>query len=615
MTENSTIIPQQQQQLEQQNPLAAVVPSDAVVADGEYHQLIQSLEEEEYVSVAAPPLLLENHLASSINDAVIKSKINYDNAESWYGNPLSIDEAREQMSGDNINNKCISHSSSSSSMSSTGSTSGSGLLWNITIIPNEMLSSVTTASKESSAASASTSIKRSHGLNHRDFTISRPSTSPSSASQPPQEQHQTSEISRNSTIQIKPRRPSLPLSANDFLSSLTKLENDESSDGSSATASKLSRSPRYIFHGILNGWPGLRTMELISLEYRRNTSNVIPSPRELLSGQLLWVKSWSVNDGNASTGTSNLSKTTNDSTVGTSFGKMDDRKGKSGPDVTIINAPIPLQPNRVYRATVRGPSWSGIGWSPYSPGFCFWYETQRPPPLVCSKVSYGTRMMQELSHRDHLCTNIHMISHRYAVNRIETPRDRLTYHSICLLEWDHGLYCTLVETAYLNGMGGYKCRSNWYDDKDAEPMNQLYRDFPSEMVCPWRMTQSEIRCYDVPAKNLNEFRAYMSQYNESAPVAQRRFIDVRCTFSHPARLTFRSKVHIAQYLLNYILRDSSYGDLNRNCQTFAADFCSFVAGKKGVAPFHPVNRIEYQNRTHMFLYDSHLYEKKRNTKK
>jgi hypothetical protein len=607
MSEDSTIIAQQS---ELQTPVAVVVPSDVVVADGEYHQLIQSLEEDEDVSIATPPLTFENSSLSPSIDGVLKSKINYDNAESWYGNPLSIEEAREQMSDDNINNNYSSHSSNGS----TCTNAGNGLLWNITIIPNEMLKSTTTSN--GSSASTSTSIKRSHGLNHRDFTVSKLSSFSSSEQQP---QQQASELAGN-TIQIKPRRPSLPVSANDFVSSLTTLEYDISSDGSSLpTSTKVSRQPRYIFHGILNGWPGLRTLELISLEYRRNTSNVIPSPRELLSGQLLWVKAWSINDTISTT--SSPSKATNDNTISSSTVKIDDLKAKSAADrstvsgTTSINAPIPLQPNRVYRATVRGPKWSAIGWSPDSPGFCFWYETQRPTPLVPTKVSYGTRMIQELCHRDHLCTNIHMISHRYAVNRIETPRDRLTYHSICLLEWDHGLYCTLVETAYLNGMGGYKCRSNWYDDKDAEPMNQLYRDFPSEMVCPWRMTQSEIRCYDVPAKNLNEFRAYMMQYNESAPAAQRRFIDVRYTFSHPARLTFRSKVHIAQYLLNYILRDSTYGDLNRNCQTFAADFCSFVAGKKGVAPFHPVNRIEYQNRTHMFLYDSHLYEKKRNTKK
>jgi len=121
----------------------------------------------------------------------------------------------------------------------------------------------------------------------------------------------------------------------------------------------------------------------------------------------------------------------------------------------------------------------------------------------------------------------------------------------------------------------------------------------------------------------------------------RRFVDPRVSFSHRARLTFRSKSHVAQYLLNYILRDPSYAELKRNCQTFAgalnqtlfllslvgkvqskilstnflgyfiADLCAFIAGKKEVLPFHPVSRIDYQNRTYLFLYDSHMYENRR----
>jgi hypothetical protein len=29
---------------------------------------------------------------------------------------------------------------------------------------------------------------------------------------------------------------------------------------------------------------------------------------------------------------------------------------------------------------------------------------------------------------------------------------QVTYHSIVLLEWEHGKYCTVVEGAYMNGM-------------------------------------------------------------------------------------------------------------------------------------------------------------------
>ena len=194
-----------------------------------------------------------------------------------------------------------------------------------------------------------------------------------------------------------------------------------------------------------------------------------------------------------------------------------------------------------------------------------------------------------------------MISHRYGVAK-ETTRDKLTWHSVVLLEWEHGNFCTIVEGAYLNGIGGYKGRSNWYDDKN-DGVTALYKTMPPEMISPWLTTAAEIRCYDVSAKNLDEMKVYIDKY--TGP--DQRFLDPAYTFSHPPRLTYRSRSNIMQYLINYISRDCSYSEVTRNCQTFAADFCGFLAGKKDVVPYHPINRIDYHNRTHFFLYDSDMY--------
>jgi hypothetical protein len=348
---------------------------------------------------------------------------------------------------------------------------------------------------------------------------------------------------------IKPRRPTMPLTMTDFLSSLTRVDN------------------RYIFHGMLNGWPSLTTLEVLQIEQRRHHNTLVPSPKEVLSGQWLWMRSWA-----------------------------HDQEGAKGEPLTIPD------PTRVYRLTLRGAPWTGHSWSATSPGHVFWYEAQVP------RLSYGTNMLKVLS-EDTLCTHIHMVSHRYAVAR-ESPKDRLTYHSLCLLEWDHGQYCTVVEAAYLNGIGGYKGRSNWYHDKN-EPVTHLFQNLPPEMICPWRIQQAEIRCYDVEAKSLSEFQEYIQQY--IGPT--QRFLDPQVSFSHPARLTFRSRKHIAQYLINYISRDTTYAELKRNCQTFTADLCSFLAGKKNIVPFHPVSRMEYQNRTYLFLYDSNMYESKMEKKR
>jgi hypothetical protein len=346
---------------------------------------------------------------------------------------------------------------------------------------------------------------------------------------------------------IKPRRATVPITQNDLFSSITKVSSEQRIGFKSR--------PRYIFYGILNGWPSLNCFELISIERK---------------SKLQWQKVW-----------------------------IDEEHGSKN-----IEPQQCLKDDKVYRVKLRGAPWTEYGWSYDSLGFAFWYEAQNKN---CPKVLYGEKMIAALEDKDALCTAIHMISHRYGgkVKR-ETARDLLTYHSVCLLEWDHGEYCTVTEAAYLNGMGGYRGRSNWYDDKDA-PISNLYKVLPAEMISPWDTHSAEIRCYDVTVKTLDEFKQYIAKYTTKYGCANSRFIDPQYTFSHAARLSFRTKSHIAQYLVNYIMRDSQYAELKRNCQTFCADLCVLIAGKKNIQPFHPVIRFDYQNRTHLFLYDHKLY--------
>jgi hypothetical protein len=375
-----------------------------------------------------------------------------------------------------------------------------GLVWYSTIVPNEFF----------------LDGKLRKGLNRRDFDLEKQ--------------------------EVKPRRPSLPVTSSDFFASLTSI------DGPNGR--------RYIFSGVLNGWPALRCFELLAIEERRGGSTLIPSTVELMSDHIqnmIWKRVW-------------------------------DARDQTGP-------PHIPQSHAVYRAKLRGAPWTGRGWSKDSPGFAFWYETNPK-----RRLTFGTDMMKALG--DDQCTRIHMISHRYAVAR-ESPRDRLTYHSICFLEWDHGQYGTVVETAYLNGLGGYKGLCNWFDDKDGQEATEIYKAMPLEMIQPWMTTRSEIRVLDVKARNLQEMKAYVAKYTGSS----KRFVDPHFTFSHDVRLTFRSKSQLAQYFINYISRDSTYAELKRNCQTFSADLCAFLAGKRNIPPFHPVNRLDYQNRVYYFLYE------------
>jgi len=251
------------------------------------------------------------------------------------------------------------------------------------------------------------------------------------------------------------------------------------------------------------------------------------------------------------------------------------------------------------RATFRSPSWASRGWSEESPGFLFWFESTAEIP----RMRYGTDLA--LGSDDALCERVHMINHRYAVGEKESAKDRLTYHSLVFLEWDHGKYGTVVEIGYLNGIGGYSGKSNWFHDKDdKENGTAMYRALPPEMVKPWKTGVSEIRCSDVPASNLDELMSYIENY--TGPT--KRFVDPNCSFSHDVRLTYCSRRNIATYLLNYIRRDQTYSELRRNCQTFSADLCGFLAGKNDISPYHPINKIEYHNRMHLFLYESSKYK-------
>jgi hypothetical protein len=316
--------------------------------------------------------------------------------------------------------------------------------------------------------------------------------------------------------------------------------------------SSLTRTPsgRYIFHGSLNGWPSLSALELISLERKRG---LLP----LAQFQPVWRKN----------------------------------------GYTPQELPA-LDPSGIYRATWQGPSWTRRGWSEDSPGFVWWY--QQLPSSIC----FGTDCLENTSATDRI-SYVHMVSHRYAIKQ-ESPKDKLTYHSIVLLEWEHGQYVTVVEGAYLNGITGYKFKSNWFHDRDETP-NVLSKCFPDAMIGPWITTGLEIRAYDVPhSRNLDEFWDFIQQYKG----ADGRFLDPQVSFSHVARLTYRTKRDIAQYLLNYIGRDTSYQELRQNCQTFAADLCAFLAGKKHVEPFHPTMKLQYRNRTYQFLYDSFMYQDK-----
>jgi len=345
---------------------------------------------------------------------------------------------------------------------------------------------------------------------------------------------------------------------------------------------------RWIFSGVLNGWPGLTTLELLSIQYQsENVVEALISKKKVKPGKKnkkRWKVIWDV--------------------------KTDGEYGAEPSDALKQLFSEKKKKSIFVQATLRAPQWSYQGWSKESPGFVFWVEGQTTNTPFSLVLTYGTNLIKHFQNKpegEDVCEKVHMISHRYAKKR-ESAKDLLTYHSIVLLEWDHGEYCTVVEIAWLNGLTGAKCRCNFYHDKDATPYSQLYSITPPEMVLPWKNKLSEIRAHDVPYKNFDDF---MTNFMKPYEGVSGRFLDINSTFSHEVRLTHNTRLDICKYLLNYIRRDRTYSEMRRNCQTFAADLCGFLAGKKDVKPFHIVNQIEYTNHIHYFLYESSKYRSRK----
>jgi hypothetical protein len=185
------------------------------------------------------------------------------------------------------------------------------------------------------------------------------------------------------------------------------------------------QSSKWIFSGVLNGFPGLQHLELLKIEYK---STLVPR----------WRTHWST---------------------------YDNPQDKA-----------PTYPKKVIglmevRAKLREPGWSAMGWSKDSLGYVLYYQS--PETRKVPRVLYGTNIIKQLEEDRYeqarvvggrlqpspKCVKVHMISHRYAMIN-EKWKNRITYHSFALLEWDHGKYCTVIELAFLNGLSGYNGRCN-----------------------------------------------------------------------------------------------------------------------------------------------------------
>mmetsp|Transcript_1824 Transcript_1824/g.5369 ORF Transcript_1824/g.5369 Transcript_1824/m.5369 type:complete len:403 (-) Transcript_1824:35-1243(-) len=245
-------------------------------------------------------------------------------------------------------------------------------------------------------------------------------------------------------------------------------------------------------------------------------------------------------------------------------------KGLLGDLGSLCQRPISV------RGRIAAPDWTAAGWSAASPGYVFAFRSGAQPPAV----AFGEDLASQPGARSEVAVAAHLFAHRYAKAE-ENFKDKLTWHAAVLLEWDHGRYTTVVELAWLNGLGGYKGKSNWYADKLAGT-TALYGAMPSAMVAPWDSGLSEIRVLDVAARDTDAFKAFLRQYSEHGglPQNEQRFLEPNFPIdSGTVHLYRRSRGDVSRYLLNYIRADGSYSEITRNCQTFAADLFTFLTGR------------------------------------
>lgn len=344
---------------------------------------------------------------------------------------------------------------------------------------------------------------------------------------------------------IKPKRGIPEVNSEDFFSSLT-----QSVDG------------RVFYHGILNNWSGLDFFEVAKVE-----SCEVDSKGKLLPEQKLFWKS--------------------------SQTKINKSKKSLLRFMTKSKriARLPTFPNKAelksVKITAYLPRHMENGFTPSTPGFV-WYHFGAGD-VENNQFAHGTNIIKAAKARDKeihgkecLATKVYHIGHRYA-KKEESDLDKKIYHSAVFIEWEHGEYGSIVELAWLNGIGGYEGRSNWIEDRDKQPYPSLYKMMPQSMRAPYNTKKSEIRLFDVPMKSISEIEKFFEKYEGP----DKRFIDPGVHEAYKVSLQGVTKSFLARLLCNRIINDSEYRtpsakdkDMGLNCQTFSAKLLSVLSNKK-----------------------------------
>jgi len=266
---------------------------------------------------------------------------------------------------------------------------------------------------------------------------------------------------------------------------------------------------------------------------------------------------------------------------------------------TAVNTPWLCKSPISIRCGMTSPSWSNFGWMQTSPGFAFSFQ---PFHSSGPRVTAGGNGMAN-SKEQETAVRAHLFSHRYATEKESFFDSWLAWHSGILLEWNHGEFATVIELAWLGGLGGYKGQSNWYDDMQSKNGTLLYNSMPDCMKEPWDTSRNEIRMLDVKPNSVKAFREYLMKYSEAGklPQEEQRFLEPKFPVLSGKVLPHRpaTRADIGRYLVNYNLAAPQYSREFTNCQTFAADLLRFLTGKSASVETVPL-RLTYWPQTQRF---------------
>jgi len=254
----------------------------------------------------------------------------------------------------------------------------------------------------------------------------------------------------------------------------------------------------------------------------------------------------------------------------------------------LWTAPYDCKPTRF---ELQEPSWTKLGWSEDNPGFVFWFTPQSAGkegegPIV----RFGDKMLKAAT-PNKIAKRVYAFAHRYPRKSSFNPavkiRGALTYHTAILVQWEGDAHMSIIELAWLNGIGGYKGQSNFYHT--SSELFQTLRSQAKGMVRPWEEDRHEIRVYDIDAKSVTDFRAFLDTYSEKGigKDKESRFYDIHGLENKGAdvREGGVSQDTIASALLHYNTASKGVYDAGSlNCQTFTADIFRWLTGTD-IGPF------------------------------